>query len=169
MFIVLLCLKEVVELRGGDNMHDFAVEKAFMEKTKKSFIKDEIISNISNFYAVLGVKEFNIIKRQKNDTKMKVDVLCVGKKEDGKKVIMVIEIENYIHPPTINKFQEKLRTFKDFFEEYKEDNIIGIMTNLSYWSSVKSHSDYFLCESETETVKLCRIFNKKGGRKNENI
>jgi hypothetical protein len=92
----------------------------------------------------LGIEIFSQsldIRRQRDAKEMEIDILCLGKYEDGKEIVIVSEVKSQFSSQDIDEFLKELDLFKSFFYEYKEMEIIGVVAGVRFCRGVKRYAE----------------------------
>jgi uncharacterized protein with von Willebrand factor type A (vWA) domain len=97
-----------------------------------------------------GIKVYSISARTKRTIKektMEIDTLCLAW-YDSKQIVVVVETKVEINSEEVKEFIRKLKEFRDFFPEYKDFGIIGLVAAMVY------ESERCICRT-TRIICIC--------------
>jgi hypothetical protein len=124
------------------------------------FVEGLVTPSIPVIFKKLGVDIFSLsqrTKRYKDGKELKIDILCLGKGKDGKDVVIVSEVKSELSSQDINEFLKDLSEFKNFFSEYKDRKVIGVVAGMRCDGGVERYAEraglYILVPSG-EVMKL---------------
>lgn len=100
--------------------------------------------------------------RHKDGETMEVDILCVGRRANGKRVTLAIEMKSRLTVGDVKAFTQDLATFLDFFEEYRGSDVIGVVGGIRIDGGVVEYAEKKgLCVmAPSEDIML--LLNKEG-------
>ncbi|MFQ6119958.1 MAG: hypothetical protein ACE5KE_08745 [Methanosarcinales archaeon] len=67
--------------------------------------------------------------------------LAVGKREDGKKVVLALDRLSSLELEYVDEFLEELDHFFEFFKEYRDKELIGIVCGVNLVKGVKRNAE----------------------------
>ncbi|MEW5768529.1 MAG: hypothetical protein AB1797_13130 [bacterium] len=105
------------------------------------------------------------IRRRINGQGMELDLIQPAKRE-GIDILLVVEVKTYLRTEDVHNFLDKLGRFYEFFEEYRDRRIIGVMAFMNYVEESKLYAErqgfYILAPSgETVTIQNSPGFEPK--------
>lgn len=128
------------------------------------FVEGLVAPSIPQIFKSLGINVFDISPRrtrQKNGNEMEIDVLCIGKKQDGKKLVMITEVKSNLQVKDIDEFLDRLKEFKDFFDEYKNDDVIGIVSGMRFDDDSQRYAEKHGLYVLTQSGNIMKLINKQ--------
>jgi hypothetical protein len=124
------------------------------------FVEGLVAPSIPCIFKKLGI-EINFqgleIKKYKNGKELEIDILCLGKEKTGKDVVIVTEVKSTLTSTDINEFLEDLNKFKEFFYEYKDRKVIGVVTGMRFGKDVQRYAQrcgLYILGPSGEVMKL---------------
>ncbi|MEW6481535.1 MAG: hypothetical protein AB1397_00760 [bacterium] len=155
--------------------------RAMFKKTDEEFEKTrKLVKGISDGwgrltegYAIASIgKIFNAIgipiegtsvrvRKKKGEEELEIDLINLARR-NGKKIIIPVEVKTYLKVDDVNDFLKDINNFYEFFEEYKDFDLIGALAFMNPSAGAKKYAErkgiYLLSLSE-DTMTLA---NKEG-------
>lgn len=98
-------------------------------------------------------------KRHKNGEELEIDILAVSEKE--KNIIVAVEAKSTLRISDVNSFVLDMKSFFDFFDEYRGRQLIGVMCGIRLVKGVTKYAEkkgfYILGPSGENVVPLNKI------------
>ncbi|MEW6619155.1 MAG: hypothetical protein AB1422_07415, partial [bacterium] len=122
------------------------------------------LASIEEVFKKLGIhinKTLPRVRSRRNGDHLEIDLLNVAK-SDKKEMVIIVEVKSYLRTEDVNDFLNDISKFYDFFEEYRDKEIIGVIAFMNYATGAKEYAEkrgfYLLFCSED----LMKMVNKKG-------
>jgi hypothetical protein len=128
------------------------------------FVEGLVTPSIPVIFKKLGVDIFSLsqrTKRYKDGKELEIDILCLGKDKDGKDVVIVSEVKSELSSQDINEFLEDLSEFKNFFSEYKDRKVIGVVAGMRCGEGVERYAERAGLYILVPSGKVMKLLNKE--------
>lgn len=107
------------------------------------FVESMVSPSIPKIFKRLGINVFALYQRaqrRKNGEEMEIDVLCLGKREDGREIIIVSEVKSIFEVSDVNHFIERLREFREFFDEFRGKDVVGVVAGATFRPEARKYA-----------------------------
>lgn len=125
------------------------------------FVEGLIAPAVEKLFKARGIvvdKVYQRVKTHRNGNTIEIDILAI----DGKYAVLV-EAKSTLKIEDVQEHEERLDTFKYFFPEYKDRNVIGAVGGISIEEGAERYAYkkgmFVIAQSGEESVK---IVNDKG-------
>lgn len=125
------------------------------------FVEGLIAPAVEKLFKARGIvvdKVYQRVKTHRNGNTIEIDILAI----DGKYAVLV-EAKSTLKIEDVQEHEERLNTFKYFFPEYKDKNVIGAVGGISIEEGAERYAYkkgmFVIAQSGEESVK---IVNDKG-------
>ncbi|MEW6095625.1 MAG: hypothetical protein AB1567_03745 [bacterium] len=128
------------------------------------FVEGLVAPSIPKVFKILDIDVFDISTRRtrrKNGNELEVDILCLGRRQDGKEVVLVAEVKSDLQSKHIDEFvTEELPEFKKFFDEYQDKELIGIVAGSRLGDGVKKYAEKLGLYILAPSGNIMKLLNK---------
>ncbi|MEW6096476.1 MAG: hypothetical protein AB1567_08130 [bacterium] len=128
------------------------------------FVEAIVFPSIPKLFSKQGIKIIDIStrkERHKGEDTLEIDIFAMGR-ENGKDVILVTEVRSNLDRRAIDEFvKDRLGKFFDFFPEYREVNVIGIVAGIRLEGGVENYAEKRGLWVLGPSGDMAQIINKK--------
>ncbi|MDI6791279.1 MAG: hypothetical protein QME81_00190 [bacterium] len=124
------------------------------------FVEGMVAPSIPEIFKPLGVDVVALYQRalrRKNGDEMEIDVLCPGKREDGREIVIVTEVKSTFEVNDVNYFIERLKEFREFFDEFRDKDVIGVAAGVTFRPEARKYAQrkgFYVLVPSGEVMKL---------------
>lgn len=155
--------QEMLELRESQKKTDQQIGR--LTDGWGKFVEGLVEPSIPKLFGELGIEISMVYQRarsRKDGRELEIDILAIGKRIDGGKVVIAVEVKSTLGVREVKECIEDLNSFFDFFDEYRGRELIGVVSGIRLTSGVQRHAEkeglYILGPADDNMV----ILNKKG-------
>lgn len=110
-------------------------------------------------------KTFPRARSRRNGNELEIDLLNLVK-NGREELVIVVEMKTYLRTEDINDFLSDISKFYDFFEEYKDRKLIGVIAFMNYASGAKEYAEkngFYCSEDLMSLIKIKKILHHSYG------
>lgn len=107
------------------------------------FVEGMVAPSIPEIFKHLGIEVLVLYQRalkRKNGDEMEIDVLCPGKREDGREIVIVTEVKSTFEVEDVNYFIDRLKEFREFFDEFRDKDVIGVAAGVTFRPGARKYA-----------------------------
>ncbi|MEW5766439.1 MAG: hypothetical protein AB1797_02260 [bacterium] len=153
--------KEVSKLTKSDEI----LRKQLGEFTNSwgKFVEGMVAPSVPEIFKHLGIEVLTLYQRalkHKKGEEMEIDILCRGRRDDGREIIIVTEAKSTFEVEDINEFVERLMEFKEFFDEYREQDVVGVTAGTTFRQEVRKYAQRKGLYVLVPSGEIMKLWNK---------
>jgi uncharacterized protein YwgA len=129
------------------------------------FVERIVAPSIPSIFKKLGISVFfqaGEVTAYKDDKMLNIGMLCLGKSKQGKDIVIVTRVKNKLSSNDINEFLEDLSKFKEFFDEYRNMEVIGTIAGVRFSEEIEKYAQGCGLYILRPSGKVVKLLNKPG-------